>query len=356
MKRTTIRRTLGLVMGLLLAAISNADAMAATRLKDICRLKGQESNSLHGLGIVVGLSGTGDGGSFLPTIRSLATAMDLMKSPIGRGGAAELKDAKNVALVMVTATIPPGGARQGDELDCTVSSIGAAKSLVGGELFLTAMQGPQVASERVFAFCNGNVSIDDPKTPTRGRIHRGCRLEEDFLNVFTRENSITLVLDEHHADFEVAQEIAELINSQLAVQSSGGALARALNQVNIEVQIPHQYQTEPVLFVSQVLALQVSEPRTEARVVVNRKTGSIVIGADVEIGAVVVSHKNIVVETGDNLPATRFLPIDPAGTQTTRLRSLVEALNAVKVPTADVIDIIKGLERNGKLHGRLIVE
>src|SRR5258708_7851259 len=94
------------IAGLLVLCVSatiGSAAHATTRLKDICRVKGQESNALHGLGIVVGLPGTGDGGNFLPTIRSLATAMDLMKNPIGKGGAVELKEARNVALVMVTA-------------------------------------------------------------------------------------------------------------------------------------------------------------------------------------------------------------------------------------------------------------
>src|SRR5581483_12239223 len=112
-----------------------APAHAGTRLKDICRLKGQEANTIRGLGIVVGLAGTGDGGNFLPAIRSLATAMALMGNPNSKIGPQELKDAKNVALVTVTATIPAGGARQGVEIDCTVSSVGSAKSLAGGELF-----------------------------------------------------------------------------------------------------------------------------------------------------------------------------------------------------------------------------
>lgn len=332
------------------------DANAATRLKDICRLKGQEANSLHGIGLVVGLQGTGDGGQFLPTIRSLATAMALMGSPVLKGEM-ELKDAKNIAIVTVTATIPPGGARQGDQIDCTVSSIGAAKSLVGGELFMAPLQGPQVESDRVYAFAQGPIHVDDAKVLTRGRIHRGCRLEEEFMTMYTKDEKITLVLDEFHADFEVAQEVTELVNSQFSIQSSDGPLARALDQVNIEVRIPAQYQREPVQFISQVLALTINEPQTEARVTINEKTGSIVIGADVEIGAVVVTHKNIVIETGEpTLPADRFIPVDPAAGQTTKLKSLVEALDAIKVPTTDVIDIIKGLQRNGKLHGRLIIE
>ena len=329
---------------------------AGTRLKDICRIKGQEENSLHGLGLVVGLAGTGDGGSFLPTMRSLATAMSLMGNQLGKGQNLELKDAKNVALVSVTATVPAGGARQGDEIDCVVSSLGAAKSLAGGELFITSMQGPQVEKDARLRLLPGADSPGRLKILTRGRVHRGCRLEEDFLNIFTKDDKITLVVDQYHADFEVAQEMAELINSQLGIQSGEGPLARALNPVNIEVRIPKQYRDEPVPFISQVLALTIDEPQTEARVVINERAGTIVIGADVEIGAVVITHKNVVVETGDNAPQDQFLALDPSGTQTTKLKALVEALNSIKMPTSDVMEIIKGLERNGKLHGHLIVE
>lgn len=332
-----------------------AEARAAVRLKDIARVKGQETNSLQGLGLVVGLKGTGDGGKYLPTIRSLATVMQYMRSPV-LGGPSELKDASNVALVMVTCTVPAGGAKQGDLLDCQVSSIGAAKSLVGGRLFLAAMQGPDIDNPRIYGFSEGLLHFDDLQVPTVARIRDGCRLEEDFDNPFIDRDMMTLVLDRNHADFEVAQEVAEVINSQLSIQSGEATPAKAVNAHTIVVKVPQQYRDDYVLFVSQIMSLTMSEPTTEARVVINERAGSIVIGADVEIGAVVVSHKNIVIETENNLPNDRFVPIDPSGTQTTKLRSLVAALQAVKVPNADIIEIIKGLDRNGKLHGRLIIE
>ena len=360
---------------LLPSAFCLSTASAQIRLKNICRVKGQEQNTLHGMGLVVGLKGTGDGGGFLPAMRSLAMAMELMGSQIGKGGAAELKDARNVALVSVTATVPAVGARQGDEIDCQISSIGAAKSLEGGRLFITAMLGPQAEGDRVYAFCEGPLHVDDPKIPTTARVHRGCRLEEDFLNVFVKNNKITLVLDEHHADFEVSQEVAELINrnwystTEMGSAGRGGSgklvslqtkpVAKALNALFIEVEVPPVYQKEPVDFVSQVMGLTIAEPQTAARVVINERAaggGSIVIGADVEIGSIVVSHNNIVVETGDNLPAERFVAVDPGELQTAKLKALVAALNAVKVPTKDIIQIIKDIERNGKLHGQLIVE
>lgn len=341
----------------LLAMLTMADVChAKTLLKSICRVKGQEENTLQGLGLVVGLNGTGDGGDFLPTIRSLATAMQLMGNPVGKLGPLELKNARNIALVTVIATVPAAGARQGDRIDCIVSSFGAAKNLEGGRLFMTPLQGPQVNNPRVFAMAEGPIQLDDATLTRSGRIHRGCRLEEDFYNPFVKDNKITLVLDRHHADFQVAQDIAELINSQISIQNGYQTVARAVNQVNIEVLIPQQYRDEPVSFVSQVLSMQILEPQNQASVVINERTGSVVISGEVEIGAVVVTHKNLVIEAGATPSSERFVSLDTGNTKGTSLKSLVEALNAVKLPTQDIIEIIKGLEKNGKLHGKLIIQ
>jgi flagellar P-ring protein FlgI len=355
--RTVLLLSAIYVLGCLTPA---APVRGATVLKNICRVKGQEENTLQGLGIIVGLKGSGDGASFLPTLRSLSKVMTVMGEPLGKAGLTDVKDAKNVALVAVTATIPAGGARQGDKLDCVVSSVGAAKSLVGGRLFLTALIGPDRNNPRIYAFAEGALTIDDTAIPTNGRIYKGCRLEDDFFNVFTKDGKLTLVLDRNHADFQVAQDVADLINSQLSFQSSNSTLAKAVNQVNVEVTIPAQYREEPVAFVSQVLSLNMPEPQTGARVVINERSGSIVIGGNVEIGAVVVTHKNLVIETGNQAaagtPGRGFVPLDPSDTSKAKLKALVEALGALRVPTPDVIDIIKGLDRNGKLHAQLIIE
>ncbi len=357
MKRTITHRLAAAMIAIGFWALA-VPGEAQTILKSICRVKGQEENTLHGMGIVVGLKGTGDSASFGPTINSLAKVMTVMGEPLNQGGLAELKDAKNVALVIVTATIPAAGARQGDQLNCAVSSFGDAKDLTGGRLFLTALIGPDRNNPRIYAFAQGPISLDDPALTTTGRIHEGCRLEDDFYNAFTQDGRITLVLDKNHADFQVAADVAELINSQLSFQSSGVPLAKALDQANITVTIPSQYRTDPVEFVSQVLALPMQEPPTGARVVINERAGSIVISGDVEIGPVVVTHKNVVVETGGAAAGRQFVPmdIDPAEVATPKLTALVEALSAVHVPTEDIIDIIKNLNRAGKLHGQLIIE
>jgi flagellar P-ring protein precursor FlgI len=338
------------------AAATPADAR--TLLKTICRVKGQEENTLQGLGIVVGLKGTGDGGSSLPMLRALAQTMQYLGSPMGKTGPVELKDAKNVALVFVTATVPAQGARQGDKIDCAVSSVGSAKSLAGGRLFATYLVGPgDPKNPRVYAVAEGPITLDNATQTTSGRIYGGCRLEEDFFNVFVKDGKIMLVVDRHHADFQVAAEIADLINKTLvSIQSDSAAPARALDPCNIEVSVPRQYQNDPVEFVSQVLGMTIPDPQTGARVVINERAGSIVISGDAEIGPVVVTHKNIVVEAGAATgPAARFVPLDPRNESPT-LKSLVESLGALRVSTEDVIEIIKGLQRNGKLNAQLIIE
>jgi flagellar P-ring protein precursor FlgI len=343
-----------------------AAAAQAQYLRDICRVKGQEENTLQGLGLVVGLKGSGDASS-APTSRALATLMQHMGQPLTmdpRSNTAmieELKDARNVALVMVSATIPAAGARQGDQVNCTVSAVGA-KSLEGGTLLTTALIGPRPGDQRVYAFAQGRLNVENPSLPTVGKIHAGCRVEHDFHNVFIKDGKFTLILDKNHAGFQMAQDIAYAINSnnsQAAIESSSDEadLAKALDQVNIEVRVPAHYLEAPVEFISEVLSQRYINPQSQARVVINQQTGSIVIGAEVAIGPVVITHQNMVIEAGGgDLPA-QFVPVDPSErSDNAKLRDLVDALNGLNVPARDVIDIIKGLERNGKLYGQLIIE
>jgi flagellar P-ring protein precursor FlgI len=349
----------------LLACTLGSSARGQTYLRDICRVKGQEENTLQGIGLVVGLKGTGDA-DVAPTARALARMMELMAHPVGRGATGEyaieeLEDARNVALVLVTATVPAAGGRQGDRIDCTVSAI-SAKSLAGGHLIMSPLLGPRPGTEKIYAFAQGPIHVENSDQPATAKVHLGCRLEADFFNVFVKDGKITLVLDSNHAGFQAAQDIADQINSMQAyfasAESTQNYIAKALDQVNIEVEVPKPYLEDPVLFVSQILNQRISHLQTEARVVANRKTGSIIIGGGVSIGPVVVTHKNnIVVEAGTAAPANRFVPLSSSGeSETAKLKDLVDALNAVKAAPGDIIDILEGLERNGKLYGRLIVE
>ncbi len=344
-------------------AIAGTRAPARTLLKNLCRVKGQEENTLQGYGLVVGLKGTGDSAASAPTVRMLAQVLQLMGSPVGKRGPLELKeDVKNVALVLVTATVPAAGARQGDAIDCVVSSAGGAKSLTGGQLFMTPLVGPRVDSERIYAFAQGAIHLDNDATPTAAKVFKGCRLEEDFFNPFVKDNKFTLVLNKNKADFQVAQDVADLINGQLGSQSQESTgLAHAIDQVNIVVTLPPQYKERPVWFISQVLSLPILDPQTEARVVINEKAGSVVVSGDVEIGEVTITHKNMVIDLGGQAlqggPApSKFVSAQTGPAPSPKLKALTETLNSLKTPPADVIEIIKGLERAGKLHATLIIE
>ncbi len=351
-KLTTIALTL-----LVLATIGQ-QASAQTFLRNICRVKGQEENVLRGLGMVVGLNGTGEAND-AQTMRALSRAMELMGSPIpqqglpGQGSLDELKKIKNVALVMVTATVPDTGARSGDKIDCSVSAING-KSLDGGRLAFAALKGPNIQDERVYALAEGSIHLDDPDQPLVGTIHNGCQMEEDVFTPFMDENNyVTLILDRNHANFQTASDIAEII-TQTHFQQEPDAV-KALNASNIRMRVPKAYVEDPVAFISGLMETQTYSPEPEARVVIDQKKGSIVISGDVQIGDVVVSHKNIVVDATVQVPP--FEAIDQQqGSDSAKLTALVDALNALKVPTSDAIDIIKTIESSGKLHGRLIVK
>ena len=350
-------------LALCLVAYSFAtNAHAQIHVRDICRLKGQEANTLTGLGLVVGLKGTGDGNS-PPTQRALAQMMKSHGNPVLQlpgniDSVDELKNAKNVALVWVTATVPPEGRRQGDVIDCHVSAI-SASSLEGGTLLPTPLLGP-AGSDRIYAFSQGLVQLDNEANTATARIHRGCRLEVDFINQYlTPEGTFTLVLDQNHSSFEIVQDITEQINSQASTQAlhrDDGNVARAIGPVNIEISVPDAYRQDPVAFVAQILEMRIFYPETKSKVVINERAGTIVIGADVQIGAVVLSHKNLIIEPPAGTSAAKFVELDTTNTPVARLQDLVDALNAVRLPTKDIIQIIKTLEASGKLHGQVVVQ
>jgi flagellar P-ring protein precursor FlgI len=177
-------------------------------------------------------------------------------------------------------------------------------------------------------------------------------MEEDVITPFVDQfGRITLILDENHANFQTATEIAESIHALYTTE--GDSFVKATSASNIVIQLPERYRSDPVAFAAEVLEATIYSPEPEARVVINEKTGSIVISGDVTIGDVIVSHKNVVIEAGQE---AKFTALDPDQSEDAKLQALVTALNSLKVPHADVIEIIKGIAQNGKLHGRLIIE
>jgi len=356
-------------------------AGAVVNVGDICRVKGQERNTLQGMGLVVGLKGTGDG-NFGPTAHGLIQVMSNMGIPLtdGSAGTSIQLDAKNTALVLVTAEVPEQGGRQGDDLDCTVSAV-AAESLKGGMLLLTPLLGPvpvrppvqsgnapsQMPARRrpedalVYAMARGRVKLDDPENPTTAKITHGCRLERDFMNPVVENDKITLVLKPNHARFEVAEEIAFQINNDPEFGNASDdtlvGVARPVNPHTIEVAIPSEYAVRPTEFVARLLEVRLPVIPNVQSVVLNETTGVISMSADLEIAPNALQHKNMAIEIANGTMAGQFVEFDPgSNTAVPTLQALVQALNSLRVPAEDVIDIIRVLDRKGAIYGQVIYE
>lgn len=348
---------------------------AELRVQDICRVQGQEENTLQGIGWVVGLKGTGDG-DFKPTVRSLAQALKgLGGNPSidvqGRINEKEFSSTKNVAMVWVVAKIPAAGAIQGDRISCTVSAV-HAKSLEGGNLMLTHMLGPRADQSITFALANGPVTLDDPKIPTTGRVANGCKMEQSVLNPFVKDNKITLVLDPTHSSFTSSQLVAEKINSYKKDGGLGGQsstnpsrsntasqkLASAIDQNHVVVQVPEIYQTVPVEFISEILNLPLINMANQKRVYIHERDEVVIIGEDVTIAPVAVSFGSISISPkGGNGPPKSFQELQSKlDSSQPKLKNLVDGLNVLSVPTRDVISIIKAIYKQGNLYGELVIE
>lgn len=359
-----------LAVATLIVALSGAGRCHADeqlRLRDICRLKGQEENTLQGVGLVVGLRGTGDE-KIDPTTRALANLMMSLGSAMQRDAQGlpvltELKEIRNVAAVIVTAKVPGAGAQQGDQLNCTVSAT-SAKSLQGGRLVLAHLYGPRSDDKQVYALAQGKISISDASQATEGVIYNGCKMETSITNDFSSDGKITLILDRDLASFSTAVEIQDAINqlNQTGLTAGQGAsdtlvLAQAIDQLHIEVGIPRAYESQPVQFVSLLMDIPLVQLKKPKRVVINEREGVIVIGEDVLISPVVINHKNLTI---DARPAQNggFAAIDTDSPKQPRakLKNMVEALNGFNVPTADVISIIRTMDRNGDLYGEVIFD
>lgn len=369
-----IRRCLVILItvGLLLAWQHHANA-GGLKLGDLCRLKGQETNTLQGLGLVVGLQGTGDGDA-APKGRALARMMQLMGGPMavdaaGRLNIEDVGNAKNVAMVFVSATIPTVGAQQGDALDLTINAI-SAKSLEGGYLMLTPMLGPRADNPTVYAMAEGRVSVSPDSTPTSATIQGGLKMEKTVRASYVENDRITLVIDRDFAGFDTAQRIEEEVNSltslfmggrdqsQLASPTRGSngvsqsAHARAIDQLHVEVMVPPLYRENPIKFISFLLDIPIQLANRGKRVVINEADGVVVIGEDVEIAPVLITHRNLRIEAG---AFKRFVELGPDGTPAAaKLKSLADALGALDVPTEDLIAIIKTLKAKGDLYGEVV--
>jgi flagellar P-ring protein precursor FlgI len=346
---------------LTVAVLMVAAPAVATRIGDVTHLKGRRENKLQGLGLVVGLAGTGDGGRYAPSIQALASLLQKFENTVPM---VALRDTKNVAIVSVEAVLPDHGVREGDRVDVQVSALGAAKSLAGGRLLLTPLQGPDLRT--IFAFASGPISLTDPKLPTTTVVRQGATMEADIFHYYIENDRITLVLEDAQASWALASTIAQLVNESLSISGQVERIARALDPRNVEVIVPPNERIDPAAFIAAVEGIELFLPPAEARVAINRRKGTVVITGEVEIGPVLISYNGMTITTIQPPPEPSVdepitiektvAVLDPQQRGGARLRDLVDALNALHVPARDLINIIDELHRSGKLHGKLLVE
>lgn len=345
----------------LLAAF--ATATHAVQIQNMVRIKGAEESKIIGMGLVIGLNGTGDGKKSATTMRRLAAMMNRLGDPIVT--AAELQNAANVAVVYLSAKIPAGGVREGDKLDVQVAAPSAG-SLAGGRLVLTPMLGP-IPGSPIYAFAEGALTIENAENARVAVVSGGATLTQ---SVHTRSidefGRMTLVLNHHNATWPMANTVSTLVNDLMAPDSA--PIAQAIDPKNVVILVPANERSNPGAFISQVLEIQLDPTlvRTEARVVVNARTGTIVMTEDVEISPVVISHKGLTITTitppraptqdEPEIAADSFIGLDPQKRGGARLGDLLAAFNQLKVPAEDRISILKEIHRSGKLHAQLILE
>ncbi len=358
-------RICGKIVGAWIIGITLAISPIAksVQIADIVRLKEAVPNKLVGMGLVVGLNGTGDGGKFLPATRPLSQMIARM---VGSGvSPSELKDSRNVALVSVAAKISPR-VEAGDEVDVYVASVGSAKSLRGGRLFMAPLTGP-IPDSPVYAFAEGDVVVEDDKNPTAGCVYRGaCLTESVRANSLDEHGQITLVINDVNASWSVASMLASQINGVMA--PDGPRIAKALDPKNVVVKVPAYQQDNLAEFISNIEQTYL-DPEfifNGARVTINRRTGTIVISGNVQISPTIVSHKGLEITTITPPPQPtnfdplvrqeEFLRMDPEGRGGAQLTDLLNAFNQLKVAAPDRIEILKLMHRSGALHAQLVFE
>lgn len=365
-----------LISILLLAASAAyiADADSGVRLKDLVSIEGVRSNQLVGYGIVVGLAGTGDSQQTLFSAQSLTNVLQRMGVSVNPA----LIMVKNTAAVMVTATLPPY-AQPGSTVDATVAAVGDARNLQGGLLVLTTLKG---VNGQVYATVQGPVvtggflagrSTANSQTvnhPTVGRIPNGASVERVAPSAPVG-NFVKLQLKQE--DFTTAARIAEVLNNHFA--SSGTAVAHADNAGLIAIAVPAKYSNQSTEFIAELESLQV-EPDRVARVVINERTGTVVLGNDVKIAPVAVMHGNLTVQIETQLvplPAGPYSSAPGTAVPETTVSSkdeksrnivlkngatveeLVKALASIGSTTRDVIAILESLRAAGALDAELEV-
>jgi flagellar P-ring protein precursor FlgI len=353
-------------------ALGGAPA-AATTIQDIARIKGHEQNVLTGLGIVVGLNGSGDKGKD-SIVASLPMARLLENMGAGVTNLDDLSKADAFALVQVTMTIPPTGAREGDLIDVYVEAIYNAKSLAGGRLVPSMLRLPLPDSPDLLplAMATGAISIEGDN-PRAGVIRRGGQvLRDDQLRAspVSRAGAITLVLSDQYAGYPVASMVADAINDEF-VLAGQPELAFVQDAKNIRVSVPDADLADPAGFIATVMTIQIdpSVIQTPARVVVNERVGTIVVSGTVELSPVAITHEGLAITTITPTPVpsaqdpvyettawTMLDPTDGTSRASARLTDLLRAFKQLNVPVEDQIALLYQLKEAGALHAEIVRE
>ncbi|KAB1073873.1 flagellar basal body P-ring protein FlgI [Methylobacterium planeticum] len=358
-----------LVLALTTLVVSGAaPAWALSRVKDLASIEGVRQNQLVGYGIVVGLNGTGDTLNNIPFTKQSLQAM-LERLGVNTRGAT--MRTQNLAAVMVTANLPPFSA-QGTRIDVTVSSLGDAKSLQGGTLLVTPLLG---ADGEVYALAQGSVAIagfaaegDAAKVtrgvPTNGRISNGANVEREIA--FKLNDARSLRLSLRNPDFTTSKRIASAINDFM-----GGDTAEPTDPATVTLQIPARYHGNMIRLVTEVEQLKV-EPDQTAKVVVDERSGIIVMGRDVRVSTVAIAQGNLTVTITEQPQVSQPNPLSNGQTvvvprtgvkvdtgdgnklalvkEGVTLRELVDGLNALGVGPRDLISILQAIKAAGALQ------
>lgn len=367
-----IRRALALLAVVLALAPAFAAAQSV-RLKDLVDFEGVRGNDLVGYGLVVGLDGTGDG------LRNAPFTEEIMANILERLGvnvSGEQFRPKNVAAVLVTAQLPPF-ARTGSRIDITVSAIGDASSLLGGTLIMTPLN---AADGEIYAVAQGTVIAGGVAAegaaarvvqgvPTSGAIPSGARVEREVAFEFAGMTRLRLALRE--ADFTTARRVEAAINGVY-----GSGVARMLDAGTVEVDLARTGAASPAHAVAQIENAGVV-PERSARVVVDQRSGTIVMGEDVRLSRVAVSQGNLTLRIQEAPVVVQPNPFSEGGTVVVprteagivedlgpglaevpggaSLSEVVAGLNALGVSPRDMIDILKSIKAAGALHAELLV-
>ncbi|APG29031.1 flagellar biosynthesis protein FlgA [Syntrophotalea acetylenivorans] len=356
---------------LLLILLLLPSVATAARIKDIAQIEGVRSNQLVGYGLVIGLNGTGDSDSTQFTVQSLVNMMERLGVTVSRD------DVKvdNVAAVIVTAELPPF-AKAGTTIDVTVSSIGDADSLAGGSLLMTPLkapdgniyavaQGPLIVGSLAFG---GKAAKVQKNHPTVGRLPGGALVEREIPFTLNPDSQLRYQLAE--ADFTTVSRIAAVINNHFK-----SPLATPVDSASLNVAIPLPYRERLVDFVATLEGLPV-QPDATAKIVVNEKTGTIVMGEGVRIATVAVSHGNLNLVISESAEVSQPFPFSQGETvaipQTdiaasedegnlvvlqmgVSIGDVAQALNAIGATPRDLIAIFQAIKASGALHAELVV-